>query len=120
MKEKNSNTGIKVVMILSLILNAGLIGTIIFFYDSNSKQADRIETLSGEVSSLDTEVALRKNELKVISEDLERIREERDLLGLDNTSLNEKIEKLNSTMAQLERTSRLDSKKRRELEQMIA
>jgi hypothetical protein len=119
-KEGKKNSGLLALLVISLLINVGLLVAVIMIYNQSTEQAQQIQALTGEVTTKDAEVLSKTKELENIKLDLERIKEERERLGLENDSLDGQINKLNGYISQLKKTSSLDSSKRKELEQLIA
>jgi uncharacterized protein YoxC len=115
-----SNKTVKILLALSLVVNIALIFFVITLNNQNDEKAEKIEELTGVVSSKDSEIVAKTQELETMSQDLERIRQEREILGLQNDSLDRQISSLNSFIAQLKKTNKLDSNKRKELEELVA
>jgi TolA-binding protein len=119
-KEGKKNSGLVALLVISLLINAGLLVGVIMFYNKTSELEHQVSQLNGEVTSKDAEVVSKTKELENIKLDLERIREERERLGLENDSMDSQINKLNGYISQLKKTSKLDNGKRKELENLIA
>ncbi|MBO9700521.1 MAG: hypothetical protein J7604_09960 [Sporocytophaga sp.] len=118
--EQKSNKTVKILLALSLVVNIALIIFVITLNSQNDEKAQKIDELTGVVSTKDSEIVAKTQELETMSQDLERIRQERENLGLQNDSLDKQIADLNSFITQLKKSSKLDSKKRKELEELVA
>ncbi|GAL86273.1 hypothetical protein MYP_3502 [Sporocytophaga myxococcoides] len=118
--EQKSNKTVKILLALSLVVNIALIIFVITLNNQNDEKAQKIDELTGVVSTKDSEIVAKTQELETMSQDLERIRQERENLGLQNDSLDKQIANLNSFITQLKKTNKLDSKKRKELEELVA
>lgn len=118
--EQKSNKTVKILLALSLVVNIALIIFVITLNNQNDEKAQKIDELTGVVSTRDSEIVAKTQELETMGQDLERIRQERENLGLQNDSLDKQISNLNSFIAQLKKTNKLDSKKRKELEELVA
>lgn len=118
--EQKSNKTVKILLALSLVVNIALIIFVITLNNQNDEKAQKIDELTGVVSTKDSEIVAKTQELETMSQDLERIRQERENLGLQNDSLDKQIADLNSFITQLKKSSKLDSKKRKELEELVA
>ncbi len=119
-EEKSGNTGIIIVLVLSILTNIGLGVGLFINMNKVSEQESIILSLNNEVTQKDAEVLQKTTELEGLQSDLERIREEREKLGLANDSLNNRISTLGATIAQLKKTSKLDGDAKRKLERLIA
>lgn len=119
-KDSKGGNGTIVFLILSLLLNVGLTVAVIMLYNKSAGQQHKIAVLNGEVISRDTEVQLKITELEILEADLKRIEKEREKLNLSNDSLSIQIQNLGSTIYQLKKTNKLDDKKRKQLESLIA
>ncbi len=119
-EEKNSSTGLIIVLVLSILTNIGLGIGLFINMNRVSEQESIIASLNNEVIQKDAEVHSKTTELEGLQTDLERIREEREKLGLSNDSLNDRIATLGATIAKLKQTTKLDSDTKRKLEKMIA
>lgn len=115
-KQYKSQKGIITALIITNIIFAIIV---IFLFVKISQKNDEIGTLSGTVDSKSTEIVTKTKELESLGQDLERIKEEREKLGLQNDSLDSQISTLNSYIAEIKRTSKIDAKKRKELEALI-
>lgn len=124
MDNKNNQNGnnkiVKILLVLSLLINAGLLIGVIMLYNQSSDQQQQISLLNGDLTAKDAEVVSFEKQLNSTKADLERIKEERAALGLANDSLDSQIATLNGYITQLKKTSKLDSSKRKELEKLIA
>ncbi|WP_028978472.1 hypothetical protein [Sporocytophaga myxococcoides] len=118
--EQKSNKTVKILLALSLVVNIALIIFVITLNSQNDEKAQKIDELTGVVSTKDSEIVAKTQELETMSQDLERIRQERENLGLQNDSLDKQIADLNTFITQLKKSSKLDSKKRKELEELVA
>ncbi len=118
--EQKSNKTVKILLALSLVVNIALIIFVITLNNQNDEKAQKIDELTGVVSTRDSEIVAKTQELETMGQDLERIRQERENLGLQNDSLDQQISNLNSFISQLKKTNKLDSKKRKELEELVA
>ncbi len=85
----------------------------------NVQLRKEVQTQSRIIGSRDLEMATKTKQLDQLRLDYERIREERQALGLSNDSLNIQIKKLDSFISKLKKSSRLNEKKRKELEDLI-
>ncbi|MFN0049763.1 MAG: hypothetical protein ACKVOU_11630 [Cytophagales bacterium] len=81
---------------------------------------ESITSLTQSVQTKSTEVEQKTSELELIKADLERVQAEADKLGLDKTNLSANIAELNSAIADLKKTNKLDDKKRKELQGLVA
>jgi len=118
--EQKSNKSLKVLLTLSIIVNLALIVFVITLNGKNNEKEQKIDELTGVVSTKDSEIVAKTQELESMSKDLERIKAEREKLGLQNDSLDSQISKLNNYIAQIKKTAKLDAKKRKELEDLVA
>lgn len=119
-KPASGNTGLKVLLIVSLLLNIGMAAGLFMMFNKSTEQDSRIAELTGEVTSKDAEVVSKTQELQNIKLDLERIKEERERLGLENDSLDQQILTLDGYIKDLKRSSSINASKRRELEKLVA
>jgi septal ring factor EnvC (AmiA/AmiB activator) len=118
--ESKSNKSLKIFLILSLILNVALVIFVINLNNTKGEQTRQIEELTGTVSTKNSEIVAKTEELEGMAKDLERIKAEREQLGLANDSLDQKIAQLNSYVFKLKKASTLNAKERKELEEMVA
>lgn len=119
MEQKNNNV-FKILLAISIVLNVALIAFVIVLNNQNDEKALKIDELTGAVSTKDSEILAKTQELENMSLDLQRIREEREQLGLQNDSLDQQISDLNKYVAQLKKSKSLDAGKRKELEALVA
>lgn len=117
--ETKSNKSLKLILALSAVLNVALIVFVVILNNKNDEKTEKIDKLEGTVSTQDAEIVEKKKLLEDMSKDLERIKAEREKLGLANDSLDLKINQLNSTLAELKKSSKLSAKKRQELEALV-
>lgn len=118
--KKNSNTGLIVVLVISILSNIGLgFGFYSFLNKSNEQEAE-IVALSSEVIVKDADVRAKQRDLEDLLDKLEIVRQEREELGLSNDSLELQMTELSSTISQLRRTVRLDANAKAKLNKLIA
>ncbi|MFL5731444.1 MAG: hypothetical protein ACJ75J_18285 [Cytophagaceae bacterium] len=117
---ESKKSSLMIPLIISGILNVGLIIALVLMNNKATEQTVQIEQLAGTVETTRTEVEQKTKELQDVKTDLERIKAEREKLGLQNDSLDQKISKLNSYIAQIKKAGKVDAQKRKELENLIA
>lgn len=115
-ENKKQSNSIKVLTVLVVILVIA-IGFLIY---SNMQLRNEVEDQSQKIVTKDSEVVQKTKELDELRLEFERVREEREALGLNNDSLNLQIQNLDRTIADLKRSGTINSKKRRELEALVA
>ncbi|TAG52320.1 MAG: hypothetical protein EAZ27_12430 [Cytophagales bacterium] len=96
------------------------LGIIIFLAMKLSSSNNEVEKLSGTVAINEDVISQKTKELESLSNDFERIKKEREQLGLVNDDLEKQLTTLNSAIADLKKSKNLDSSKRKELEQLVA
>ena len=116
MNEQKSSTLTKVFIATNVIT---LIVLIFLFVEMN-KKTEQINALQGTVSTQGEDIVAKTQELTNLNTDLERIKAEREKLGLSNDSLDQQISKLNSYITQIKKTGKIDAAKRKELEALIS
>jgi hypothetical protein len=117
---ESNKSSLKVPLIISVALNIGLIIALVMMNSKSNEQQVQIQQLSDTVKTTRSEVELKTKELTDVKADLERIRAEREKLGLQNDSLDQKIANLNSYIAKIKKAGKIDAQKRKEMEIMIA
>lgn len=116
-QQKNSaELLVKILLPVSIIQLAIITFLLMKLNESNNK----IDQLTVTAESKDAEVTAKAKELESLTLDLERIRQEREKLGLDNDELNREISELNAYVSELKKSKKLDDKKRKELETLVA
>lgn len=105
---------------ISVLLNIIMALALFSSYSSLSEKEAQLNKLNSWVSYSDHDVKSKKSELTELQTDLERIRKEREALGLSNDSLNQQITDLKATILQLEKQPKLDQTQMMKLEQLIA
>jgi SMC interacting uncharacterized protein involved in chromosome segregation len=118
--EQKSNTSLKVVLGISIVVNIALAAYVIMLNSQNNEKQTQIGRLNETVEHKDSEIKSKIEQLNNIQDDLQRIKAEREQLGLANDSLDNQIAKLNTYVAQLKKTSKLDAGKRKELEALVS
>lgn len=93
---------------------------LIFLFVKMNEKDQKIEELSGTVTTQGEDIVGRTQELENLNTDLERIKGEREKLGLSNDSLDQQIAKLNGYISQIKKTGKLDAAKRKELEALVS
>jgi hypothetical protein len=118
--KKSSNTGLIVVLVISILSNIGLGFGFYSFMNKSNEQETEIAALNSEVIIKDAEVLSKTHDLENLQMDLERIKEERERLGLSNDSLELQMTELAATISKLRRTAKLDAGVKAQLEKLIA
>lgn len=117
MSETSKNSTLTKVLIATNVLTVILL--IFLFVKMNEKDV-KINELSGTVSTQGEDIVAKTQELEGLNTDLERIKAEREKLGLSNDSLDQQISKLNGYIGQLKKNGKIDAAKRKELESLIS
>jgi predicted RNase H-like nuclease (RuvC/YqgF family) len=118
--EQKSNISLKVFMGISVLINIALIIFVVNLNNKNTDKETQITQLNEKIEHKDSEIKSKLEQLTNIQNDLQRIKAEREQLGLANDSLDKQMAKLNGYIAQLKKTSKLDAGKRKELEALVA
>lgn len=103
-----------------IISNVVLIILVLVLFLKNNDKTTQIETLTGVVDNKSNEIVSKTKELEDLGADLNRIRAEREKLGLQNDSLDSQIKQLNTYIAEIKKTSKFNASKRKELDAMVA
>lgn len=93
---------------------------IIFLLMKLNSATNEVEKLYGTVAINEDVITQKTKELESLSVDFERIKAEREQLGLQNDDLDKQLITLKSAIADLKKTKNLDASKRKELEQLVA
>jgi ribosome-binding protein aMBF1 (putative translation factor) len=117
---ESNKSSLKVPLIISVLLNVALIIGLVVMNGKSNEQTVQITQLSDTVRTTRTEVDQKTQELTDVKADLERIRAEREKLGLQNDSLDQKIASLNTYITKIKKAGKIDAQKRKEMETMIA
>ena len=117
MNEVQKNSTLTKVLIATNVI---MLIVIIFMFVKLNEKTAAIEQMTGTVSSQSEDIVAKTQELTNLGSDLERIKAEREKLGLANDSLDQKISKLNGYIAQIKKSGRIDAAKRKELEALIS
>jgi predicted RNase H-like nuclease (RuvC/YqgF family) len=117
--EQKSNTSLKVLLGISILINIGLVVFIVNLNNQNTEKETAIVQLNEKIEHKDSEIKSKLEQLTNIQDDLERIKAEREQLGLANDSLDSQLGKLKVYISQLKKTARLDAGKRKELESLV-
>lgn len=104
-------------LIAVVVLQLGVIGYLIY---SNIDKKKEIEDLTTTIDTKSEEISSRIQELDSLNVEFERIKKEREALGLSNDSLNVQIEELNKFKTQALATGKINAQQKRKLEEMIA
>lgn len=118
--KKSNNTGLIVVLVISILSNIGLGFGFYSFMNKSNEQETEIAALNSEIIIKDADVLSKTHDLENLQMDLERIKEERERLGLSNDSLELQMTELAATISKLRRTAKLDAGVKAQLEKLIA
>jgi len=113
--EKKSSTFYALIGII--VLQLGIIGYLLY---SNSDKKTQIEELTTTVDTKSEEIASKIQELDSLEVEMDRVRQEREALGLSNDSLNAQITELKKFKEQALATGKINARDKRKLEEMIA
>lgn len=116
MQETTKNSTLTKVLIATNVITVIIL---IFLFVKMNEKTEQINALQGTVSTQGEDIVSKTQELTNLSTDLERIKSEREKLGLSNDSLDQQISKLNGYIAQIKRTGKIDAAKRKELDALI-
>lgn len=109
---ENKKKLVIVIVILAIALSAMIY--------MNIQLRREVKTQSQIIGSRDVEIASKAKQLDQLRLEYERIREERQALGLSNDSLDAQITKLDIYISKLKKSNHLNEKKRKELEELVA
>lgn len=115
-QNQNSGTLTKVLIGVAVVQ----LGIIIFLLMKLNSTVNEVEKLNGTVAINEDVISQKTKELESLSIDFERIKTEREQLGLQNDELDKQLVTLKSAIADLKKTKNLDASKRKELEQLVA
>ncbi len=104
------------ILIFAVVIETALI---VFLLLQLKSKNESITLLTQTVKTKSTAVEDKTRELEAISGDLERVKAEREKLGLNNDLLNNQILELNTAISDLKKSNKLDSKKKKELEGLV-
>lgn len=113
---QNFSTLTKVLIVVSVVQ----LGIIIFLLMKLNASTNEVEKLLSTVAINEDVISQKTKELESLSVDFERIKIEREQLGLQNDMLDKQLITLNSAIADLKKSKNLDASKRKELEQLVA
>lgn len=113
--EKKSSTFYALIGII--VLQLGIIGYLLY---SNSDKKTQIEELTTTIDTKSDEIASKIQQLDSLGVEMERVRQEREALGLSNDSLNAQITELKKFKEQALATGKINARDKRKLEEMIA
>lgn len=115
-QNQNSGTLTKVLIGVSIVQ----LGIILFLLMRLNNATNEVEKLNGTVAINEDVISQKTKELESLSVDFERIKTEREQLGLQNDELDKQLITLKSAIADLKKSKNLDASKRKELEQLVA
>lgn len=110
------NNNLTKILIAVVVIETIAIGVLIMQLKTKNES---ITMLTQSVETKNTEIEDKTKELESLSGDLERVKSEREKLGLNNDELNAQILGLNTAIADLKKSKKLDSKKKKELEGLV-
>lgn len=113
--EKKSSTFYALIGII--VLQLGVIGYLLY---SNSDKKAQIEELTTTIDTKSEEIASKIQELDSLEVEMDRVRQEREALGLSNDSLNAQISELKKFKEQALATGKINARDKKKLEEMIA
>ncbi len=117
MSENQSSSNLVKILIGVAVVQ---LGVIIFLCMKLNTTSNEVEKLTGTVAINEDVINQKTKELESLSVDFERIKLEREKLGLVNDDLDKQLTTLNATIAELKKTKNLDASKRKQLEQLVA
>ncbi len=100
-----------------IVVQLGIIGYLIY---SNSEKKTQIEELTTTIDTKSEEITSKIQQLDSLGVEMERVKQEREALGLSNDSLDAQIAELKKFKAQALATGKINAREKRALEEMIA
>lgn len=120
MRERFLGNRLAVSLGISVLLNVCLAIILVMMSSSLSEKDQQLDKLTSWFSYTDNDIKIKTTELSRLQKDLERIKLERENLGLSNDSLNQQLIELKTTIAELEKKPELDHQEKLKLEQLIS
>ena len=104
-------------LIAVIVLQLAIIGYLVY---SNISKKTEIEDLTTTIDTKGEEMTAKIQELDSLNVEFERVKRQREALGLNNDSLNVQIEELNRFKKEAMATGKINAQQKRKLEGMIA
>jgi len=117
MDSNKNSSSTRTALIAIIVLQLGIIGYLVY---SNVSKKTEIEELTTNIDTKSEEITNKIQELDSLNVEFERVRREREALGLNNDSLNVQIEELNRFKKEAMATGKINAQQKRKLESMIA
>lgn len=115
--ESNKRSSSTTALIAVIVLQLAIIGYLVY---SNISKKTEIEDLTTTIDTKSEEMTSKIQELDSLNVEFERVKRQREALGLNNDSLNVQIEELNRFKKEALATGKINAQQKRKLESMIA
>jgi hypothetical protein len=107
----------KTILIIIIIILLGIIGFLLF---NNSRKTETIASKDQKIQKDSSTISAKIKELEDLQTAYERIKLDREALGLSNDSLNQEVAKLNEYITEVKKERSANSVKIRQLDAIIA